>query len=190
MSRVLLCMCPVQHYVVQILKFSFPAARLPLHWHLFGRSVGSVPFVVHWSKSLSVVASIACYSLTTNLYHVAHSYITWGFPNKVMKCARTKSGLSTNLQDTLLCVLVCVCVCLAFFHSNTWIVSMYALEHICVPGSRLFTYFALIMFYGTIASLWMLLQCNPFTSITQFRDGYILEPNRKTHMWIKGKREN
>lgn len=120
------------HHVLQIctILFFFVAARLPAHCHslpfflsLYGLFIHSVSVAFQSircssSKSLSVVA---CYSLTTILCHVAHPYITWVFPNKVMKCARTKSGLSTNLQDMLHTIYVCKCVyvCSAFSHFNT-----------------------------------------------------------------------
>lgn len=88
------------------------------------------------------------------------------------------------------CECASACVCLAFFHSNTWAVCvcMCVLEHICVPGSRLFAYFALIMFYGTIASLWMLLQYNPFTRYYTVLRAYLQTKHKKTHiqkMWVR-----
>lgn len=93
------------------------------------------------------------------------------FPNKVMKCARTKNGLSTNLQDTF-AFYVCVCVsvfgvcllCLRvfffFFFVQAQLIHMSDVgAHMC-SGSCLFAYSALIMFYGKL-----LLVCGCFYSM-------------------------
>lgn len=70
------------------------------------------------------------------------------FPNKVMKCARTESGLSTSLFSFI-----------SFHIFFCFALLLYAAAHeLCVgthmcSGFCLFAYFPLIMFYGTIASL-------------------------------------
>lgn len=155
-------MCPKLLTMLSNLKFSFFLFYQLLVFRFRYVPFHSIPFrciccssssmSLSSSKSLSVVA---CYSLTTVLCHVAVPYIIRVFPNKVMKCTeRTESGLSTNLQDTFVCLLFsiewhefCVWICV-FVYRSTYVFRF-----------RLFGYFTLIMFYGRIASLWMLLQC-------------------------------
>lgn len=102
------------------------------------------------------------------------------FLNKVMKCARTKSGLSTNLQDTLLfrCTLqqhlfaYCLRFCStdAHTHPNA---SYFICRCTYVFRHRLVCLFHFnYVLWETIASLWMLLRHSPFAWVLHFREYY------------------
>lgn len=130
--------------------------------------------------------------LLTNHIRICHvapsAFILLGvFLNKVMKCARTKSGLSTNLQDTLLfgpsvCV-TCICatafVCLlpTFLLNGRTHTHANASYFICrctyVFRHRLVCLFHFnYVLWETIASLWMLLRHSPFAWVLHFREYY------------------
>lgn len=88
-------------------------------------------------------------------------------------------------------VYVCLWVYLLSFFALQHMNCVCVLEHICVPDSRLFAYFALIMFYGTIASLWMLLHCTePIYEVFHSSEGaYLQTKQENTHTHIHAQRE-
>lgn len=102
-------------FVWLVLVHGFCSSIQPRLAHSMPHTVQPSVFIVF--ESLAVAGLL----LTNHICicHVAPSaFILLGvFLNKVMKCARTKSGLSTNLQDTLLfSPSVCVtCICATAF---------------------------------------------------------------------------